>query len=216
MDSLLRYAAVRKHYPDHAMMMGIGNLTELSDVDSAGINLLLLGICQELRIQSVLTTEVINWTRTSVRECDVARRLVHYSVKHGIPPKRLSTDLLLLRDAKLLVHDEETMQRLADSIKDNNYRLFAQDGLVHLLAAGVQLSDRDPFRLFERLMELDASENVDPGHAFYLGFEMAKASLALLLGKQYDQDQPLHWGFLTPEEKHHRLKRVNRRDRHRD
>ncbi len=213
MDSLLRYAAVRKQYPDHAMMMGIGNLTELSDVDSAGINLMLLGICQELRIESVLTTEVINWARTSVRECDIARRLVHYSLKHGIPPKRLSTELLLLRDPRLLVHSEETMQQLAESIKDNNYRLFAQDDLIHLLAADVRLSDRDPFRLFEQLMELDASDNVDPGHAFYLGFEMAKASLALLLGKQYEQDQPLRWGFLTPEENHHRLKRVTKRGR---
>ncbi len=36
------------------MMMGIGNITELTDVDSAGINMLMLGICQELRIESVL------------------------------------------------------------------------------------------------------------------------------------------------------------------
>lgn len=209
----MRYAKVRQQYPDHAMMMGIGNLTELSDVDSAGINLMLLGICQELRIESVLTTEVINWARSSVRECDIARRLVHYSIKHGIPPKRLSADLLLLRDPKLLVHSEQTFQQLSESIKDNNYRLFAQDDLIHLLSAGVRLSDRDPFQLFERLMELDVSENVDPGHAFYLGFEMAKASLALLLGKQYEQDRPLSWGFLTPEEDHHRLKRARRRER---
>ena len=91
--------------------------------------------------------------------------------------------------------------------------LFAQDDLIHLLSAGVRLSDRDPFHLFERLMELDVAENVDPGHAFYLGFEMAKASLAILLGKQYDQDQPLKWGFLTPQDEHHRLKRVNKRQR---
>jgi hypothetical protein len=75
------------------------------------------------------------------------------------------------------------------------------------MAAGIRLSDRDPFYLFEQLMKLPVSENVDPGHAFYLGFEMAKASLALLLGKQYDQDQPLRWGFLTPDEDHHRLAR---------
>ena len=28
----------------------------------------------------MLTTEVINWARTSVRECDLARRLVHYAI----------------------------------------------------------------------------------------------------------------------------------------
>lgn len=215
MESLLRYASVRQQYPSHPMMMGIGNITELSDVDSAGVNLLLLGICQELNIESVLTTEVINWARSSVKECDIARRLVHYSVKHRVPPKRLSTDLLLLRDAKLLEHSEETLRQLSESIKDNNYRLFAQNDQIHLLCADVWMSDDDPFHLFDRLMQLEVSKNVDPGHAFYLGFEMAKASISLLLGKQYEQDQSLHWGFLTREENHHRLKRGTQEKRNR-
>ena len=77
--SLGRYLEVRRRYPDAEMLMGIGNLTELTDADSAPINVLLLGFCQELGIRSVLTTQVINWARTSVRECDLARRLVHYA-----------------------------------------------------------------------------------------------------------------------------------------
>ena len=75
--SMVRYHTVRERYPEFPMMMGIGNLTELTDVDSAGVNFMLLGFCQELRIQSVLTTEVINWSRSSVRECDRARRMVY-------------------------------------------------------------------------------------------------------------------------------------------
>jgi len=59
--SLGRFLDVRRRYPSAAMLMGIGNLTELTDVDSSGINVLLLGMCQELDIQSVLTTQVINW-----------------------------------------------------------------------------------------------------------------------------------------------------------
>ena len=64
--SLRRYMQARESWPDVEMMMGIGNLTELTDVDSAGVNLVLLAICQELGIRSVLTTEVINWARSSV------------------------------------------------------------------------------------------------------------------------------------------------------
>ena len=56
----------------------------------------------------------------------------------------------------------------------------------------------DPFELFEKLGP------VDPAHAFYLGYEMAKAVTALTLGKNYTQDQALRWGFLTREEKSHR------------
>src|SRR5205823_9233734 len=76
--SLGRYLEVRRRYPDAEMLMGVGNLTELTDVDSAGVNVLLLGFCQESGIRSVLTTQVINWCRSCVRELDLARRLVFH------------------------------------------------------------------------------------------------------------------------------------------
>src|SRR5262249_7717371 len=57
----------------------------------------------------------------------------------------------------------------------------------------------------------------DPGHAFYLGRELMKARLALLLGKTYVQEQPLRWGYLTPAAEDSRHGRVRlegpRRDR---
>lgn len=197
--SLGRYQAIRRKYPDAAMMMGIGNLTELTDVDSAGVNVLLLGICEELEIRSLLTTEVINWARSSVRECDVARRLVHYAVRHSVPPKRLDSRLVMLRDGKLYPQGEETLRRLATSLKDHNYRIFAEHGKLYLIAAGMLLESEDPFDLFRQLQELNPS-NLDLSHAYYLGYELAKATTALTLGKQYNQDQPLDWGFLTRPE----------------
>ena len=38
MASLERYAEVRRRYPDAEMLMGIGNLTELTAADSTGVN----------------------------------------------------------------------------------------------------------------------------------------------------------------------------------
>jgi len=38
----------------------------------------------------------------------------------------------------------------------------------------------------------------DPAHAFYLGKELARASLAVTLGKTYRQEGALTWGYLTP------------------
>jgi dihydropteroate synthase-like protein len=215
--SLGRYLEVRRRYPDVEMMMGIGNLTELTDCDSAGINTLLLGFCQEQGIRSVLTTQVINWARTSVRECDLARRLVHYAVGHRVPPKRLEPKLVTLRDSKVLETGEQTIEQLAEGIKDKNYRIFAERGEVHLVSAGLHLTERDPFLLFERLMhpgfgganDHHQPAKVDPSHAFYLGYEMCKAAIALTLSKQYRQDESLDWGYLTVEEESHRLKRAN-------
>lgn len=201
--SLGRYLEVRRRYPAAAMMMGIGNLTELTDVDSAGVNVLLLGFCQELGIRSVLTTQVINWARSSVRECDLARRLVHYAVRQRVPPKHLEPRLVTLRDPKLHEFGESYFEQLAAQLKDHNYRLFAEGGRIHLVCAGLHLEDADPFQLFDRLMATQP-KNVDPSHAFYLGYEMAKALTALTLGKDYRQDESLDWGHLTVDEPSHR------------
>ena len=59
--SLERYAEARRRYPGAEMLMGIGNLTELTAADSTGVNAMLIAVCQELGIRSVLTTEVIPW-----------------------------------------------------------------------------------------------------------------------------------------------------------
>ena len=205
--SLERYMLARQRWPDVEMMMGIGNLTELTDVDSAGVNFLLLGICQELKINSVLTTQVINWARSSVRECDWARRLVHHAIHHQVPPKNLSNELVSLRDRRLVQFGASQLAELARQIKDSNYRIFAEAGEIHLLGAGQHLSDRDPFVIFDQLAQTNP-KNLSPSHAFYLGYEMSKALTALTLGKQYTQDESLDWGHLTEEEKNrHRLKK---------
>jgi len=201
--SLGRYLETRRRYPDAEMMMGIGNLTELTDADSAAINVLLLAFCQELGIRNVLTTQVINWARTSVRECDLARRLVHHAVLHRTLPKRLEPRLVMLRDPEVPSYGSAALDRLAHEIKDPNYRIFAEEGQVHAVSAGTHLADADPFVLFQRLLGKSPRE-VDASHAFYLGYEMAKAATALALGKDYRQDEALSWGFLTVPEVNHR------------
>ncbi len=203
--SLKRYFDVRRRYPDAEIMMGIGNLTELTDVDSAGVNVLLLAICEEVEIRSVLTTQVIHWARTSVRESDLARRLVYHAIRHKVLPKHVEPGLVMLRGGKPLEFGDEALERLAAEIKDHNYRVFAEGDRVHLVSAGLHLCDADPFLLFEQLLAREP-RNLDASHAFYLGYEMAKAVTALTLGKDYRQDEALDWGFLTRDEKRHRLK----------
>ena len=149
--SLGRYLQVRERYPDAEMMMGIGNLTELTDADSAAINVVLLGFCQELGIRSVLTTQVINWARSSVRECDLARRLVYHSVRHRVLPKHLEPRLVMLRDPAVLEPSASELERLSREIKDANYRVFVAGGEVHVVSHELHLHDADPFALFEQL-----------------------------------------------------------------
>ena len=186
--------------------MGIGNLTELTDVDSGGVNFLLLGVCQELRINHVLTTQVINWSRSSVREIELARRLVYHAVQNGIPPKNLSEQLVCLRDSRLLYDEEEQLQQLADQIRDNNFRiLLSENNEINVLGGGERYCDTDPFAIFDQI-QATAPKNLSASHAFYLGYEMCKAMTAFQLGKNYVQDESLDWGYLTvPETNRHRL-----------
>jgi len=199
--SLLRYARFRQTHPNVPMMMGTGNITELTESDSAGINLLLASLCQEWEIGSVLTTEVIGWCRGCVRELDLARRMAHLALRERRLPRQLGAGLVMLRDPRPASRGPEFLDQLAAGIKDSNYRIFADDGLIHLMNCKTRLSGEDPFELFGQLLK---TEELDPGHAFYLGYEMCKALTAITLGKNYTQDQALRWGLLTRPEKSHR------------
>lgn len=211
--SLQRYAETRQRFPSEEIMMGIGNITELTDVDSAGINMVLLGICQELEIRSVLTTQVINWARSSIKECDIARRLVHYAIRHQIPPKHLNSDLVSLRDTSQNAYSFEYLAELAGQIKDHNFRLFADGENIHVLGERQHFYDNDPFLVFDKMVD-HGFNNLDASHSFYLGFEMCKAMIANQLGKEYTQDEALNWGHLTVDEvDRHRLQKRNNQKR---
>ena len=201
--SLGRYLEVRRRWPETEILMGIGNITELTDADSGGINTLLIGFCQELAIHSVLTTQVIPWARSAVREVDLARRLMHYAVRHHVPPKRLEPRLVMLRDPKVHQHGGRFLEELAKLISDPNFRIFAESGEIHVMNSRGYLRGMKPFELFDQLLDID---EIDPAHAFYLGYEMAKAVTALTLGKDYRQDQALEWGLLTRPEENHRTR----------
>jgi dihydropteroate synthase-like protein len=198
--SLSRYFEARRRWPNAEMLMGIGNLTELTEVDSAGVNLLLAGICQELGIRSVLTTEVINWARSAVAEFAFARRLVYHSLHQRVLPKHLDggRGLVLLRDPKVRELGEAELAQLASRLTDPNFRIFVERGELHVMNRDGYWRGTDPYELFDRLLR--ESGPVDASHAFYLGYECAKAVTALTLGKQYTQDQALSWGILTVPE----------------
>lgn len=196
--SLARYFETRRRFPTAEIMMGIGNLTELTEVDSAGVNFLLAALCEELRVTSVLTTEVINWGRTAVREFDVARRLVRHSLQNCVLPKHLGSQLVMLRDPRLHEMGAQGLQEISGRLTDPNFRIFAERGEIHLMNRDGYWHGSDPYQVFDEMAAVLGTLTAE--HAFYLGMELCKARTALTLGKQYRQDEALKWGFLTVEE----------------
>jgi dihydropteroate synthase-like protein len=209
--SLERYAEVRRRYPHAEMLMGIGNLTELTAADSTGVNAMLTAVCQELGVRTVLTTEVIPWARGAVRELDVARRLMHHAVSGRTIPKGVDDRLVTVKDPEVLTYSEEELRALQAGITDPNFRIFADRDGITVLNSDVFVRGRDIQDIFEQL-DVD-----DPSHAFYLGKELARASLAVTLGKTYRQEGALSWGYLTPPDdaraEHVRLTEQPRRKR---
>jgi dihydropteroate synthase len=190
--SLERYGEVRRRYPDAEMLMGIGNLTELTAADSTGVNAMLIAVCQELGIRSVLTTEVIPWARGAVREVDVARRLMHHAVTHRTIPKGVDDRLVTVKDPVVLTYSEAELRALQASLTDPNFRIFADREAITVLNHERFVRGTNIQRIFDEL------GIVEPTHAFYLGKELARASLAVTLGKTYRQEGALSWGYLTP------------------
>ena len=196
--SLGRYSEARRRWPDIPVMMGIGNVTELAEADTAGMSLLLAGICGELGVTSVLTTEVANWCQSAVQEFNIARRVIHFAIENGTIAKHIDSSLVMLRDPKLKEYGEEPLASLARQIKDPNFRIYAERGQLHVMNRDGYWRGVDAFEVFDQMAATNTK--LSASHAFYLGYEMAKALTALTLGKQYQQDQALNWGLLTRPE----------------
>ncbi len=188
-ESLLRYHAVRRRFPEADIMMGIGNLTELTDADTTGITAVLMGVVSELDIGAVLTTEVSPHAQTSVREVDIARRIMWAAKRDGNLPRRYHEGLMALKDRKPFPHTCEEVARTAAAVRDPSFRIQLTREGIHVYNREGRRLATDPFEFWPEL-----AVNDDASHAFYLGVELGRAQIAWQLGKRYLQDNELEWG----------------------
>ena len=188
-DSLARYHRLRLDHPHIAMMMGIGNLTELTHADTAGINALLLGIVSELNIGYLLTTQVSEHCRCAIREADLARRIMYAARQHSSPPTSITNGLMALHERHPFPYQTQEIKTIAKSIKDDNFRIQLSEQGIHVYNRDLYKIATDPFDFYSDLNVAD-----DGAHAFYLGVELARAQIAWQLGKRYNQDEELLWG----------------------
>jgi dihydropteroate synthase-like protein len=164
MASLSRYAVLRERRPDAEVLMGTGNLTELTDADSAGVTAMLLGICSELRIRNLLVVQVSPHTRRTIQEHDVARRIMFAAREDASLPQGYSPALLQVHDKKPFPNAPLEIAELARQVTDDNFRVeVAEDG-IHVYSRRGHFVDHDAMALFPKL----GVERNGP-HAFYLG-----------------------------------------------
>lgn len=200
-ESVIRYHELRQNCPDIKIMMGVGNLTELTEADTTGINAMLFGMISEMNLDAVLATEVSPHCRTAVKEADMARRIMFAAKKDSSLPKGLDSSLLGMHARKPFPYNPDEINEFYKDVKDPSYRIQVSEEGIHVYNRdGIETSP-NPFELFP---ELDLLQD-DAPHAFYMGVELGKAQIAWQLGKPYMQDEELDWGVAvnqkTEEEK---------------
>lgn len=188
-DSIVRYHAFRKAMPQAEMLMGTGNLTELTEADTTGITMTLVGIASELAIRNVLVVQVSPHTRRTIQEHDAARRILHAARRDNALPKGYSGLLSALHDRKPYANTPEGVAAAAAEVRDRNFRIEVVEDGIHVYNRDVHAVHTEALPFFPEL-----GVETDGGHAFYLGTELAKAETAFRLGKRYAQDEPLDWG----------------------
>ena len=188
-DSLVRYHSFRKNFPSVEIMMGIGNLTELTHADTAGMNALLFGIASELEINYALCTQVSEHCNKAIIEGNFARRIMHTTKTYSMPPKDISNKLLSLHERKPFPYSTNELKEMWSNVKDKNYRIYVNEDGIHVFNNKNFYTEQDAAEFYQHL---DIKN--DDGHAYYLGMELARAEIAFLLGKRYDQDEILKWG----------------------
>jgi len=204
-DSIVCYHRFSHMYPNVPLLFGAGNVTELLDADSVGANALLAGVAAEVDASIILTTEGSDKTRGSVRELSTASKMMFLAKKRASVPKDLGLDLLVLKEKRRLeesfegslaraIEAKPTSEEQTDPL--GSYRILidrSKERIVAVRFVGANqrevIEGRDAASIYGTLIDMGLVTRLD--HAAYLGRELAKAEIALKLGRSYIQDRPL-------------------------
>ncbi|MFX1561691.1 MAG: dihydropteroate synthase-like protein [Promethearchaeota archaeon] len=209
-QAIQAYTTFAKEQPNIPLLMGIGNVTELLDADTPGANAVLAGIATEIGATFLLTTEASQKTRGSVWELYRASQMMYLAQRRQAHPKDLGIDLLLLKTKRFPENpyselEDVSTQDVSDTalthkLDPSGYFTFHIDRQKQCLVARhyPSVGAETPDAVFaagtakQILAAILAHETISRlDHATYIGFELAKAEIALITGRPYIQDEPL-------------------------
>lgn len=192
--SICACVRTRSRLPDVPLFFGVGNVSELLDADSVGVNALLAALGGEVGASVLFTPEHSDKCRGSVRELARASRMMMLARHRNGPPKDLGLDLLVLKEKR---------RRPCTQAPEGCIRAEEREGweldpegayTIHLTEDGrILVQHRDFCVLGSTAREvcdaiLTSGRISSLSHAMYLGRELARAELALRLGRSYAQD----------------------------
>jgi dihydropteroate synthase-like protein len=209
LESLMAYRLFRNQDRSTPVLYGLGNVTELIDVDSVGVNGILAALAAEVEAQLLFIPEHSTKAKKSVRETSRAAKMMYLAKRRETPPKDLGIDLLALKEKRWreqpFDEDSESGARVIQATPEQDgamdsrgwYKILVDrtsDELVaiHFDGSGrpdVVVRGRNAREVYQTIIREGLVGRLD--HAAYLGKELHKAELAVLLGRSYVQDDPL-------------------------
>lgn len=205
-ESFEAYVLAKREMPNVPVLMGVGNVTELVDVDSIGLNALLAFMGVELGIELYLTTEESVKTRGSARELRRALNMALLAKELKRPPKDLSVNMLVVKSKRKTTTPLPRAEVVVNAVEKSPFRhdprgcfkiavnheageILLQHYELGALKPSLEIRGTDPYAIFAEVIKRNLVSLHE--HCFYLGYELAKASISLKIGKEYEQDKEM-------------------------
>ncbi|MBC8521866.1 MAG: dihydropteroate synthase-like protein [Methanomicrobia archaeon] len=214
-ESLYDYYLFRLQDKSTPLFFGVGNVTELMDADSVGINATLAGIASELNADILFTPEYSDKAIGSVKELRIASEMMMLSKARKSAPKDLGFDLLTLKEKRrkpvMKLHDKGLIVAKKDEKwildrkgcfrigicevegegKSKSKRKSKSDKKIYATHSptGKWIVGKSANEVMDTILRLDMVSSLE--HVSYLSRELTKAELALRLDRSYEQDEAL-------------------------
>ncbi len=199
-ESLMRYHRFRQ-IDNTPLLFGVGNVTELMDADSIGINAILTYIAEEIGCQLLFTTEASDKTKGCIKELRIASYMAKVSKLKKTPPKDLGFDLLVFKEKRIERIDREVKDVIVaescEFVRDpmGEFKIWIDSERIFCGHEKGVIVGRKAKEILDTVIKLGLVSRLD--HAGYLGCELKKAEIALRLNKSYVQDEELRFGIFT-------------------
>ncbi len=202
-ESIDRYYEFRKRDRETPLFFGVGNVTELIDADSIGVNAMLSGVAMELGASILFTPEFSSKAHDSVSELKTASMMMMLARERGSAPKDLGIDMLAIKEKRRRefgLLPENAIEAEGNGkwhldpagcfkvgITEDEY----SNGKVHPGKIIVKHNDSSiagttAKEVLDTIIRFGLVSRLD--HAGYLGRELMKAELALKFKRSYSQD----------------------------
>ena len=178
----------------YPVFFGAGNVVELLDADSPGMNALLAGMAKETGASVIFTSEHSDKTKGSVREMRTATEMIALAADRPYP-KDLGIDLLILKEKRRRREPPLSCQSLEYATQPDgelqydpkgNFRIGIEDDQIVAVINGRAVKGRSWEDMFATILKNGDVSLLD--HAAYLGKELYKAELAIRFGRSFEQD----------------------------